>query len=71
MKELSDDELQMKLHQQKQRYYKAEKMFEQGTQEFQDKHYAGLCKVLDNIVVLTREISRRRNQWKQSSIMHK
>ena len=62
MKELSDSEIQMKLQHQKKRYYKAEKMFEEGTQEFQDKHYAGLCKVLDNIVELSKEIERRKTQ---------
>ena len=55
-------DLKTEIEQQKQRFYKAEKMFEEGTQEFQEKHYSSLCKVLDNIVSLTREINRRRNQ---------
>ena len=59
MKELSDSELQMKLQHQKKRYFKAEKMFEEKDQEFQDKHYEGLCQVLDNIVEISKEIERR------------
>ena len=62
MKELSDSELQIKLQHQKKRYFKAEKMFEESDQEFQDKHYEGLCKVLDNIVELSKEIERRGTQ---------
>ena len=54
--------LKTEIEQQKQRFCKAEKMFEEGTQEFQDKHYAGLCKVLDNIVKLSKEIERRESQ---------
>ena len=59
MKHLGDVELQMKLQHQKKRYFKAEKMFEENDQEFQDKHYAGLCKVIDNIVEISKEIERR------------
>ena len=59
MEHLGDVELQMKLQHQKKRYFKAEKMFEENDQDFQDKHYAGLCKVLDNIVALEKEKLRR------------
>ena len=49
-------DLKEQIEQQKQRFYKAEKMFEEGTQEFHDKHYKDICKVLDNIAELEKKI---------------
>jgi len=59
MENLSDIEVEIKLQRQKERFYKAEKMFEENGIGFQTMHYDNLCNVLNNITALTKERNRR------------